>query len=173
MFAPSLTNPAQTKKLSRAFKKVLYLCCAINNMEYEKTLGRQIGVLYNRLSRRVNWLLDEAGAGITIDQFRLLTMLWKEDGITQQQLAVLLGRDRASITRMVDILEEQGIINRISDKNDRRINLIHLSKKGRELEPTAAACAQQALDEMTRNFSETEKNAFAQLLQNAIRNLGH
>lgn len=140
-------------------------------MNYEKTLGRQIGVLYNLLSRRLNGLLAEAGTGITTDQFRLLTMLWREDGITQQQLAAQLGRDRASVTRMTDILEEQGIVTRISDKNDRRINLLHLTKKGRDLEPTAAACARKALEQMTNNFSETEEAVFSQLLQRAIENL--
>lgn len=140
-------------------------------MNYEETLGRQTGLLYNLLSRRLNALLAEAGTGITVDQFRLLTMLWKEDGITQQQLAAQLGRDRASVTRMVDILEDQGVIARISDKHDRRINLLCLTKKGRELEPAAAACARKALDDMTRNFSEAEEAAFSQLLQRAIQNL--
>lgn len=140
-------------------------------MEYEKTLGRRIGVLFSLLNRRLNNLLTEAGAGITVDQFRLLTMLWKEDGITQQQLAALLGRDRASVTRMADILEEQGILTRISDKNDRRINLLYLTKKGRDIEPLAAACATKSLDEMTQNFSETDKAVFSQLLQQAIENL--
>lgn len=142
-------------------------------MNYEKTLGRQTGVLYHLLSRRLNGLLAEAGAGITVDQFRLLTMLWKEDGITQQQLAAQIGRDRASVTRMTDILEEQGIMMRIPDKNDRRINLLYLTKKGREIEPIAAAAAQQVLDEMTKHFNEEEKTSFAQLIQRAIQNLRH
>jgi DNA-binding MarR family transcriptional regulator len=90
-------------------------------MNYEQTLGRQSGVLYYLLSKRLNTLLAEAGLGITVDQFRLLTMLWKEDGITQQQLADKLGRDRAGVTRMTDILEEQGILVRVADKNDRRV----------------------------------------------------
>ncbi len=140
-------------------------------MNYEVTLGRQTGVLYYLLSRRLNGLLAEAGTGITTDQFRLLTMLWKEDGITQQQLAAQLGRDRASVTRMTDILEEQGIVTRIADKNDRRINLLYLTKKGRDLEPAAAECARQALDQMTKNFTEAEEAAFSQLLQRAIENL--
>ncbi len=140
-------------------------------MEYEKTLGRQNGVLYYLLSRRLNSLLAEAGAGITVDQFRLLTMLWKEDGITQQQLAAQIGRDRASVTRMTDILEEQGIMTRIPDKTDRRVNLLYLTKKGREIEPLAAAAAQQALEEMTKGFTMEEKTTFAQLLQRAIGNL--
>jgi MarR family transcriptional regulator, organic hydroperoxide resistance regulator len=141
-------------------------------MNYEQTLGRQSGVLYYLLSKRLNTLLAEAGLGITVDQFRLLTMLWKEDGITQQQLADKLGRDRAGVTRMTDILEEQGILVRVADKNDRRVNLLHLTKKGREIEPLAAAAAQRALDEMTKDFSTEEKNIFAQLHQRAIRNLG-
>lgn len=140
-------------------------------MNYEETLGRQTGVLYYLLSRRLNSLLAEAGTGITTDQFRLLTMLWREDGITQQQLAAQLGRDRASVTRMADILEGQGIVMRIADKNDRRINLLYLTKKGRELEPAAAACARKALDDMTRNFSEAEEATLSHLLQRAIQNL--
>jgi DNA-binding MarR family transcriptional regulator len=140
-------------------------------MNYETTLGRQTGVLYHLLSRRLNTLLAKSGTGITVDQFRLLTMLWKVDGITQQQLAVQLGRDRAGITRMVDILEEQDVVVRISDKNDRRINLIYLTKKGKELEPAAATCAQQALKEMTNNFTAEEEAIFSQLLQRAIVNL--
>jgi MarR family transcriptional regulator, organic hydroperoxide resistance regulator len=141
-------------------------------MNYEQTLGRQSGVLYYLLSKRLNTLLAEAGLGITVDQFRLLTMLWKEDGITQQQLADKLGRDRAGVTRMTDILEEQGVLVRVADKNDRRVNLLHLTKKGREIEPLAAAAAQRALDEMTKDFSTEEKSIFAQLHQRAIRNLG-
>jgi DNA-binding MarR family transcriptional regulator len=49
---------------------------------------------------------------------------------------------------------------------------LHLTKKGREIEPLAAAAAQRALDEMTKDFSTEEKNIFAQLHQRAIRNLG-
>jgi MarR family transcriptional regulator, organic hydroperoxide resistance regulator len=140
-------------------------------MNFEATLGRQTGVLYYLLSRRLNELLTEAGTGITVDQFRLLTMLWPEDGITQQQLATLLGRDRASITRMTDILENQGVLVRISDKSDRRINLIYLTKVGKEIEPIAAACAKKVLDEMTRNFSAEEQTLFSNLLKRAIENL--
>lgn len=140
-------------------------------MNYEQTLGRQSGVLYYLLSKRLNSLLAEAGAGITVDQFRLLTMLWKEDGTTQQQLADKLGRDRAGVTRMTDILEEQGILVRVADKSDRRVNLLYLTKKGREIEPLAAAAAQRALDDMTKDFSPEEKNVFAQLHNRAIHNL--
>lgn len=51
------------------------------------------------------------------------------------------------------------------------MNLIYRTKKDRELQPVAAACAKQALDNMTQNFCETEKTDFSQWLCRAIENL--
>lgn len=140
-------------------------------MDFEASLGRKVGVLNRQLSRRMGALLAQAGTGITVDQFRLLTVLWKSDGITQQELASQVGRDRASVTRMVDILEAQGLLARVADQRDRRTNLLCLLKPGRDLEATAAACAQRALDEMTRGFTRAEAASFSALLDRAITNL--
>lgn len=140
-------------------------------MNFEKNIGRYIGRLNYLGLKRMNELLTEAGANITADQFRLLTHLWKQDGIPQNQLALRLGRDRAGVTRMVDILENQHIITRIADTNDRRINLIYLTKPGKELETKAAECAQKYLNEMMEDFAEDEKIQFSSLLQRAVTNL--
>lgn len=139
-------------------------------MDFENTFGRYIGLLHGLGTKRLNDLLYEAETEITADQFRLLTLLWKEDGIAQQKLACLLGRDRASVTRMADILENQHLITRIADKEDKRVNLLYLTKKGKELEKKSAECAQKVLDEMTSDFSEEEECMFKTLLQKAIKN---
>lgn len=141
------------------------------SMDFEKNIGRYIGRLSYLGLKRMNELLTEAGTGITADQFRLLTHLWKQDGIPQQQLALILGRDRAGVTRMIDILENQHIITRIADINDRRINLIFLTKTGKELETKAAECAQKYLNEIMEGFSEDEKQQFSDLLLRAVTNL--
>lgn len=140
-------------------------------MDFEKNIGRYIGRLRYLGLKRMNELLTEAGTGITADQFRLLTHLWKQDGIPQQRLALVLGRDRAGVTRMVDILENQHIITRIADADDRRINLIYLTKTGKKLEKKAAECAQIYLNEMMEGFSEDEKQHFSDLLLRAVTNL--
>ena len=41
---------------------------------------------------------------------------------------------RQSMTRLIDNMERQHLVVRISDKKDRRTNLIHLTKDGKELE---------------------------------------
>jgi DNA-binding MarR family transcriptional regulator len=141
-------------------------------MNYANTLARYIGITYSLQSKRLNELLEENEVGITTDQFRLMTHLWKQDGVPQQNLACNLSRDRASVTRMVDILENEGFITRIPDKADRRVNLIYLTKRGKELEIKAAACAQRCLDEMTKNLSKEEQHTLSALLQKVMKNFG-
>ena len=42
------------------------------------------------------------------------------------------------MTRLIDNMERQHLVVRISDKKDRRTNLIHLTKDGKELEEKSA-----------------------------------
>lgn len=140
-------------------------------MNFDDNVGRYIGRIHYLFSQKLNLLLKKSETGITVDQFRLLTHLWKQEGISQQQLAELVRRDRASITRMVDILEKQGFIKRTADKEDRRINLVFLTKKGRELEPIASKAAQETLDISQQGFSEPERIALEGLLKKVIANL--
>jgi DNA-binding MarR family transcriptional regulator len=140
-------------------------------MDFENNLGRYIGRIHYLFSQKLNQLLRKSKTGITVDQFRLLTHLWKQDGISQQQLALHVRRDRASVTRMVDILEKQGFINRAADKEDRRINLIFLTKKGKLLESIASQAAQEVLELSQQGFSKSQQAMLTELLQKIISNL--
>lgn len=140
-------------------------------MDFENNFGRQVGQISHWMGIRLNQSLQRREVGITADQFRLLTALWKEDGITQQRLAHLLGRDRATVTRMVDLLENQSIILRVPDREDKRSNLVYLTKKGKTMEAEAAAAAQEVLDLALGGFSEAERQQVQSLLQRAIDNL--
>ncbi|MBL0016914.1 MAG: MarR family transcriptional regulator [Bacteroidia bacterium] len=102
-------------------------------MDFEHNLARMVGRLSHMMGQRWNGGLQAQGLGITADQFRWLTHLWRSNGLSQQQLAVQLGRDRTTVTRMVDLYEDQLIVTRIPDRDDKRSNLIYLTKKGQQL----------------------------------------
>lgn len=140
-------------------------------MDKEQNFGRYIGRIHYLLSRKLTQLNEESGNGITADQFRLLTHLWKQDGITQQALALLLGRDRASVTRMVDILEAQNLLKRMADKNDRRVKRIVLTREGKLLKTKAYKAAEKSLEVALKGFSKTEQNQLMTQLEKVIRNL--
>ena len=51
-------------------------------------------------------------------------------GITQKQLAALVGIDGSSLVRLLDILCRQGLVERRADKSDGRARLVHLTPAG-------------------------------------------
>lgn len=51
-------------------------------------------------------------------------------GITQKELAGLVGVDGSSLVRVLDILEREGLIERRRDESDGRARLIHLTPQG-------------------------------------------
>lgn len=140
-------------------------------MEIENNFGRYIGRIHYLLSRKLTQLNEASGNGITADQFRLLTHLWKQDGITQQALALLLGRDRASVTRMVDILEAQDILKRVADKKDRRVKRIVLTRKGKLLKTKAYKAAEKSLEVALKGFSKADQVLLMSQLGKVIQNL--
>ena len=54
-------------------------------------------------------------------------------GISQNEISKLLLVTTSNITRMIDKLEIDKYVERVSQKGDRRVNLIKITKKGSEL----------------------------------------
>ena len=74
------------------------------------------------IARRLQKKFNRPGLNITIEQWSVLYHLWKEDGISQQELCNATFRDKPSITRLVDNLEKLNLVKRVPSENDRRIN---------------------------------------------------
>ena len=77
--------------------------------------------------------IAEKGFDLTFEQFIILSVLEKEEGVNLRILAQKADRDRTSITRMLDGLEKRNLVVRIGDKNDNRQKLVYLTKNGRKL----------------------------------------
>ncbi len=69
-------------------------------------------------------------ANITVAQSRVIgTLALIKDGMTQKEIASTIGIEASTIVPIIDKLEEQGIVIRRSDHNDRRNNMIFLTDK--------------------------------------------
>ncbi len=73
--------------------------------------------------------------------------LWKQEGISQQELCNATFRDKPSITRLVDNLEKLDLVKRVASENDRRINLIYLTKQAQKLQEERMMMAEETLNE--------------------------
>lgn len=70
---------------------------------------------------------------ITPEQFVLLDATYQNKGLYQRQIGILLGKDRANVTRLIHILEKKELIIIKEDSNGRRVKRIEITQKGKEL----------------------------------------
>ena len=99
------------------------------------------------IARRLQKKFNNAGLNLTIEQWSVLYHLWKQDGISQQELCNATFRDKPSITRLVDNLEKLKLVKRVSSKEDRRMNLVYLSPEAKKLQDRTMEIAEETLNE--------------------------
>ena len=87
--------------------------------------------------------------GVTRPQWRVLALLRRFDGSTQVTMADMLDVEPITLGRMVDRLQDAGMVERRADPNDRRAWRLHLTVKGettiKDLQPTAYALFEEAV----------------------------
>lgn len=115
--------------------------------------------------------MREKNLPITPDQFRVLSHLWEKEGLQQTELAVCTNRNRANVTRIIDILERQGIAERRGDQNDRRVFKIYLTEKGHSLKKKTAQCAAQSIEDSLQGITPQEIQICTRVLQKIIKNV--
>jgi DNA-binding MarR family transcriptional regulator len=123
------------------------------------------------IARRLQKNFKEAGIEITIEQWSVLYHLWKMDGQTQQQLCDATFRDKPSITRLVDNLEKSKLAKRVASKNDRRSNLIFLTKEAKNLEQKTMDVANRTLNEALEGVTNGQIEIAKEVLQKVYDNL--
>lgn len=129
------------------------------------------GVASTAIARRLQKKFKQQGIDITIEQWSVLYHLWKGDGLSQQELCNATFRDKPSITRLVDNLEKLKLVKRVPSKEDRRINLIHLSESAHSLRDQTMEMANQTLNEALGGVTAEEVEVCKAVLQKVYDNL--
>jgi MarR family transcriptional regulator for hemolysin len=94
----------------------------------------RFGIEFVLLARRWRRALDRrlGMVGLTDATWAPLVHLWESgDGISQKDLAALVGIEGSSLVRLLDILASRGLVERRTDEIDRRAKLIFLTEAGR------------------------------------------
>ena len=123
------------------------------------------------ISRRLQKKFNSASLPITIEQWSVLYHLWKQEGISQQELCNATFRDKPSITRLVDNLEKLNLVKRVASENDRRINLIYLTKQAQKLQEETMVLAEETLNEALEMVPAEKIDVCKEVLQIVYDNL--
>jgi DNA-binding MarR family transcriptional regulator len=129
------------------------------------------GMASTAVARRLQKNFRLAGLEITIEQWSILYHLWKQDGLSQQELCNRTFRDKPSITRLIDNLEKQKLVKRMPSKEDRRINLVCLTDPAKLLQDKTIELANQTMDEALVGVNKSDIEIVKQVFQKVFDNL--
>ena len=131
--------------------------------------------LYERLTQ-LQWLLKKQRhqtrnvsgpmADTTRGQGRILAFLKMKDGVSTKDLSYLLGIRISSLNELLLKLEKSDYIYRKPSEEDKRIILIYLSDKGKEIDEP-----KQEIDSIFNCLSEDEQITFSEYLDRIIISL--
>lgn len=126
------------------------------NYNPEDSLGRLIADVSRRILTGFDEEMARQGMGITGAQWVILMRIARGCASTAAELCRFGHCDTGSMTRMLDRLEEKGLIRRVPSSTDRRVTLLELTEAGRDLLPHLPPVAIKVLNAHLRGFSREE-----------------
>jgi DNA-binding MarR family transcriptional regulator len=136
-------------------------------------MDENIGTLLAQVSRLMRRSFDERarGIGVTRPQWQVLTLLRLHAGSNQGALAEMLEVEPITLGRMIDRLQEAGLVERRADPADRRAWRIFLTQKGEGLLDQLRPFGLETLSTALEGVSEADRDSFMTTLTRVRTNL--
>lgn len=133
-------------------------------------MAETLGFLLSDVSRLLRRRFDERAraSGASVAQWRVLKILERQPGLNQGQIAELLEVEPITCCRMIDRMEEAGLVERRRDPADRRAWRIHLTESAAPVLADLHILAGEMIEDALHGLSPAERDALIAALQ-AIR----
>jgi MarR family transcriptional regulator, organic hydroperoxide resistance regulator len=104
-------------------------------------------------------------------QAMVLCKLFVQDGMTQSEIAQQLSVQGATMTDMLQRMEESGLVSRRRDLDDNRLVRVYLTAAGHEKERFIMEQFLKLEAAIFAGFSESERTVLRQLLDRSLENI--
>lgn len=110
------------------------------------------------------------GLGVTRAQWKVLFRLTRQPGLRQIELADMLDIEPITLSRIVDRLEDGGLVERVADPADRRAWRLHVTVSAQPLVEKLRAVADEMIAEAFAGIDPEEIEITRQVLARAREN---
>ncbi len=108
--------------------------------------------------------------GLTTAQFVVFNSIALGKGRTIGEFCRLLGYDSGAMTRLLDRIENKGLVRRINNPEDRRSYLIELTPRSEALFPMARKRVRSVFHRLLAGFSNAQAEQLKFLLERVLAN---
>jgi len=115
-----------------------------------------LGVLTGAFKARIRTFFKEQDIPLTTEMLQVIRVLWKKDGVKQQEIADAVSKDKVSIVYLLDNMTKRGLLERREDNSDRRNKIIVLTAEGRKIQGIVETGLNEVIAEAVRNVSKDD-----------------
>jgi len=141
----------------------------MRKLDITNSIGMAV-FLTSKSQERLAELEMKKQLGLTPSQWKIILALNITDGLTQKELADKIYVDGSTLVPILDKMEQNGLIERKADPNDRRINRIFLTSKSESTVDSIILIVLQLRKMMYRGVSEEEMNSARKVLDAITKN---
>jgi DNA-binding MarR family transcriptional regulator len=139
--------------------------------EGRRTLGFLLREASRLMRRRFVHHARKAGLPLNRSEASVLVQVWHEPGINLAGVATLMDLETITVVRLVDGLEQAGLLERRLHPSDRRVRTLWLTEKGKEAVAQVLAINAQVRAEALAGCSEADRERLLDTLQLIRSNL--
>jgi DNA-binding MarR family transcriptional regulator len=110
------------------------------------------------------------GLGVTRAQWKVMFRLTRQPGLRQIELADMLDIEPITLSRIVDRLEEGGLVERVADPADRRAWRLHVTARAQPLVEKLRAIADEMIADAFAGIDPKDIQVTRQVLAKAREN---
>jgi MarR family transcriptional regulator, organic hydroperoxide resistance regulator len=131
--------------------------------------------LLNRITNSLNRDLREdfRRIGITVPRWRVLAVLKDRDGRSIGDLAIYTVIEQPTLSRVIDQMERDGLVERRTGAVDSRVVEVHLTPRGTELYATLAPLALRHYRRAVAGMDDESRRELVRLLRHLLGNVNH
>jgi MarR family transcriptional regulator for hemolysin len=154
---------------SLAYNKQAYYISSMTQSPWD----RSFGFLLHDIARLMRKRYDQRARplGLTRAQWQALTHLQRHEGVNQSGLAELLELEPITVARLIDRMEEAGLVRRRDDPADRRAHRLYLTERARPVLEHCRSLGDEMRAEAFAGIADGEREHLVDLLVHVRRNL--
>ncbi|MEG0329945.1 MAG: anaerobic ribonucleoside-triphosphate reductase activating protein [Longicatena sp.] len=127
-------------------------------MESNNYLFMNISILYRCGQKYYDKRLSKYGIGA--GQMSFLIIIYENEGISMQSIALKGSFDKGTITKSMQKLEELGYVNSVASNDDKRVRCLYTTDKAKEIISDIYLIRREWWERLTKNMSEQEEQQF-------------
>lgn len=139
----------------------------------EQHIGFEVRMLSNLINRKINQMISEEEDNLTGHQTWILNYLVSNNDhdIMQRDIEKHFSVRRSTISHMLQLMENNGYITRISASGDARMKKLVITEKGREAQIRMTDRLTRFEHLLQANLSEEELSCFSRILAQMADNI--